>query len=866
MPLEFCHHSLVFWTIMKFLLLGLAGATFAMGQTTVVDCFEEGQAILDIGIIPTEDFERAEADIRRLQAELATMRQEWGKTLAQEKKGFAHRQQEMVTRVNRMEKARSQDAERFQARLAQMQAGFGKQQGEWEKRIMLAEQERATAVRELEESELIRVRDYEAWQKSVKEWEKKAQQAMRTAQMRAAQDAVANTARLAQEWTAEREDLQARLEAGQQARAADNQAWEKSVKEWEQKAQQAMRTGQMKAAQDAVANTARLSADWQAEREVLEAQVVEMTAKLAKLEGALGVQGFEDQQTEVLRLGLMKKSKALDELGTDAARLAIEWRKEREDAQRELAAMRDLYESSVVDVKDRDTRITAMAQKLASKNETLGALANEAEKLSKTWSNQRGGLQKKIAGLESKLQACEKKLAAALAKEEAARKQGAQLKQEKVALLAQNAEQPAPQDERRNRSQLAEQVALAADLSQKLGLAKQREQKLKQGLSEIQGQHADMNKELAKYRQQKEEDAKTIAGLRGELQKAKEQYAAAERDLAQTGKSLAGAQQKVSGLQAQTKQLEGELKQAREELELTRKKAAAGQAAKAAANEKEAQVKNLEGQLGRMMVAQGELEGTLIATLGDFEKLQKAYVQLKAKSANGGEAAQQAMAARQAAEAELVKVRERLKGEEIKLQQAEQKVKEVEAKKKEIEAAAKKEAKAQAAKAEAQAATILATEAASQAGKAALGKCEAELQTARQELGKLQLGHDLLAKEAQALRERFVSIEPVRYQLASANVVAQQERVLAEVRQVLEVYPKASFAISGHTCNLGSEEGNRKLSEERALLLKQFLLDNGVTEDRIAEATGFGDKQPEAPNDTDEGRRQNRRVEIRVVK
>lgn len=849
---------------MKFLLAGLAGASLALGQTTVVDCFEDGPAVLDIGIIPTEDFEKAQADIDRLKAELATARQESAQNLTQERKGFANRQREMVARINVMEKARSQDVERFRARIAQMQAGFGQQQGVWEKRIMDAEQARATAVRELEESELIRVRDYEAWQKSVRDWELKAQQAMRTAQMKSAQEAVANTARLAQQWAAERKELEGQIEATQQARAADSEIWEKSVKDWETKAQQAMRTGQMKAAQEAVANTARLSADWQRERGLLEAQVEAMTAKLAKLEGALGVQGFEDQQTEVLRLGLTQKSKALEELGTDAARLANEWRKEREDAQRELLAMRDLYESSVTDVKDRDARITAMAQNLTRKNENLEALAIEAEKLSKTWSNQRGGLQKRIATLEGKLQACEQKLAAALAQEKAARQQGAALKQEKMGLLSQT--QELAQEDRQTESKLAEQVALAADLNQKLGLAKQREEKLKQGLSAIQGQHTDMNKELAQYRQQKEKDAKTIAALRLELEKAKGQHAAAERDLAVTSKSLAGAQQKVAALQAQTLQLEGELQTAREELELTRKKAAAGAAAQDAAANQAAQVKNLEGQLGRLMAAQEELEGTLIATLGDFEDLQKAYVQLKAKSANGGEAAHKAMAARQAAEAELVKVRERLKGEEIKLQQAEKKVKEVEIKKNQIEAAAKREAEAQAAREKEQAALITAAQASNQAGKAALGKCEAELQTARRELGKLQLGHDLLLKEAQALRERFVTIEPVRYQLASANVVAQQERVLAEVQQVLEVYPQSRFAISGHTCNLGSEEGNLKLSEERALFLKQFLIDNGITEDRIVTATGFGDKEPEAPNDTDEGRRQNRRVEIEIVK
>ena len=152
-----------------------------------------------------------------------------------------------------------------------------------------------------------------------------------------------------------------------------------------------------------------------------------------------------------------------------------------------------------------------------------------------------------------------------------------------------------------------------------------------------------------------------------------------------------------------------------------------------------------------------------------------------------------------------------------------------------------------------------------EAGKVALGKREAELQKARSEMSELQLGQTKLLEEKEALRKRFVHIEPVRYQLASANVVAQQQRVLAEARQVLEVYPDAKFTIKGHTCNIGREDANLKLSEDRALLLKDFLVKNGIEDTRFTLVEGCGDTEPEASNDTDEGRRQNRRVEIEVV-
>ena len=225
--------------------------------------------------------------------------------------------------------------------------------------------------------------------------------------------------------------------------------------------------------------------------------------------------------------------------------------------------------------------------------------------------------------------------------------------------------------------------------------------------------------------------------------------------------------------------------------------------------------------------------------------MQKSYIQLKAKTADGGDAARQAIAAKVSAEEQLITLQQKLKAEEISLQKAKDRVRQVEEKKKAAEADAKAKV---------------------EAGKVALGKREAELEKARQAMDKMQLGQKALADEAEALRKRFVHIEPVRYQLASANVVAQQQRVLAEVRQVLEVYPNANFSIKGHTCNIGSEDANLKLSEDRAIVLRDFLIENGIEESRFTLIEGCGDTEPQASNDTDEGRRQNRRVEIEVVR
>ena len=70
-----------------------------------------------------------------------------------------------------------------------------------------------------------------------------------------------------------------------------------------------------------------------------------------------------------------------------------------------------------------------------------------------------------------------------------------------------------------------------------------------------------------------------------------------------------------------------------------------------------------------------------------------------------------------------------------------------------------------------------------------------------------------------------------------------------------------SVVAVGHTDNTGSEEYNQGLSERRAQSVKDYLVEKGVAADRIS-TKGFGETKPIATNDTDEGRAQNRRVDV----
>ncbi len=72
-----------------------------------------------------------------------------------------------------------------------------------------------------------------------------------------------------------------------------------------------------------------------------------------------------------------------------------------------------------------------------------------------------------------------------------------------------------------------------------------------------------------------------------------------------------------------------------------------------------------------------------------------------------------------------------------------------------------------------------------------------------------------------------------------------------------------SIEILGHTDNVGEDNDNQLLSENRAKAVKSYLVAKGCPEAKIT-ARGFGEKQPVMSNDSVKGRAQNRRVEIKI--
>jgi OmpA-OmpF porin, OOP family len=87
---------------------------------------------------------------------------------------------------------------------------------------------------------------------------------------------------------------------------------------------------------------------------------------------------------------------------------------------------------------------------------------------------------------------------------------------------------------------------------------------------------------------------------------------------------------------------------------------------------------------------------------------------------------------------------------------------------------------------------------------------------------------------------------------------------LDKVVTILKNQAGLGIELEGHTCNLGSDAHNMKLSEKRAKAVMDYLISKGIDKSRLS-AKGYGETKPTESNDTEEGRQANRRVQISPI-
>lgn len=111
-------------------------------------------------------------------------------------------------------------------------------------------------------------------------------------------------------------------------------------------------------------------------------------------------------------------------------------------------------------------------------------------------------------------------------------------------------------------------------------------------------------------------------------------------------------------------------------------------------------------------------------------------------------------------------------------------------------------------------------------------------------------------------REGRFTARGILFVVNSAEIRPESSSVLQEIGSTLQEHPDLRLSIQGHTDGDGDEAYNQELSERRAAAVRRYLIDGFGIEAARLETTGFGESTPVAPNDTAEGKQQNRRVEL----
>lgn len=103
----------------------------------------------------------------------------------------------------------------------------------------------------------------------------------------------------------------------------------------------------------------------------------------------------------------------------------------------------------------------------------------------------------------------------------------------------------------------------------------------------------------------------------------------------------------------------------------------------------------------------------------------------------------------------------------------------------------------------------------------------------------------------------------INFDFDKADIKPEFKDDIDRAAKFIKRYPQVPFVmIAGHTDHTGTQEYNQQLSEQRAKNVRQYLIDNYGIEEKRLFARGFGKLQPVADNATNEGRYENRRVEV----
>ena len=111
---------------------------------------------------------------------------------------------------------------------------------------------------------------------------------------------------------------------------------------------------------------------------------------------------------------------------------------------------------------------------------------------------------------------------------------------------------------------------------------------------------------------------------------------------------------------------------------------------------------------------------------------------------------------------------------------------------------------------------------------------------------------------------RSYTLDNVHFDFGKATLRPDSYKELEELISYLKYKESIRIEIAGHTDNVGKDDDNLRLSQQRAEAIRNYLLKKGISPARVV-AKGYGATQPVADNETEEGRQQNRRTEVRIL-
>ncbi len=113
--------------------------------------------------------------------------------------------------------------------------------------------------------------------------------------------------------------------------------------------------------------------------------------------------------------------------------------------------------------------------------------------------------------------------------------------------------------------------------------------------------------------------------------------------------------------------------------------------------------------------------------------------------------------------------------------------------------------------------------------------------------------------------EGVVQLQMIHFDFDSAKIREEGKPLLRGLAQALQRCPQRLVRVEAHTDSIGSEAYNLSLSDRRASSVYMFLTENGVPASML-ESKGFGEAEPVASNETEAGRKKNRRVELEPLR